>query len=85
MSQYKDIHSLDDLKDDMEHYITHDVDQMESKVAKPETPEYSEEELAKFTKDQIEHDEETLRRERGLEEQQLKETIKKIIAKVITE
>ena len=29
MSQYKNILSLDDLKDDMEHYITHDVDQME--------------------------------------------------------
>ena len=117
MSQYKNILSLDDLKDDMEHYITHDVDQMEEgksielsaedmkklhkdgkiilpdgsvlhfvgKVAEYETPKYSEEELAQFTKDQIEHDEETLRRERGLEEQQLKETIKKIIAKVITE
>ena len=55
------------------------------KVAEYETPKYSEEELAQFTKDQIEHDEETLRRERGLEERQLKETIKKIIAKVITE
>jgi hypothetical protein len=117
MTQYKNILSLDDLKDDMEHYITHDVDQMEEgksielsaedmeklhndgkitlpdgsvlrfvgKVAEYETPKYSEEELAQFTKDQIEHDEETLRRERGLEEQQLKETIKKIIAKVITE
>jgi hypothetical protein len=29
MTQYKDILSLDDLKDDMEHYITHDVDQLE--------------------------------------------------------
>ena len=117
MTQYKNILSLDDLKDDMEHYITHDVDQMEEgksielssedmenlhkdgkitlpdgsvlrfvgKVAEYETPKYSEEELAKFTEDQIEHDEETLRRERGLEERQLKETIKKIIAKVITE
>ena len=117
MSQYKNILSLDDLKDDMEHYITHDVDQMEEgksielsaedmeklhkdgkitlpdgsvlhfagKVAEYETPKYSEEELAQFTQDQIEHDKETLRRERGLEEQQLKETIKKIIAKVITE
>ena len=85
MSQYKNILSLDDLKDDMEHYITHDVDQMESKVAKSETPKYSEKELAQLAKDQQEHDEETLRRERGLEERQLKEAIKKIIAKVITE
>jgi len=29
MSQYKDILSLDDLKDDMEHYLSHDVDQLE--------------------------------------------------------
>ena len=29
MSQYKDILSLDDLKKDMEHYLTHDVDQLE--------------------------------------------------------
>ena len=85
MTQYKNILSLDDLKDDMEHYITHDVDQMESKVAKSETPKYSEKELAQLAKDQQEHDEETLRRERGLEERQLKEAIKKIIAKVITE
>ena len=31
MTQYKNILSLDDLKDDMEHYITHDVDQLEEK------------------------------------------------------
>ena len=29
MTQYKDILSLDDLKDDMEHYLSHDVDQLE--------------------------------------------------------
>jgi len=29
MTQYKDILSLDDLKDDMEHYISHDADQLE--------------------------------------------------------
>lgn len=29
MTQYKDILSLDDLKKDMEHYISHDVDQLE--------------------------------------------------------
>ena len=55
------------------------------KVAESETPKYSEEELAQMAKDQQEHDEETLRRERGLEERQLKEAIKKIIAKVIAE
>lgn len=141
MSQYKEILSLDDLKDDMEHYLTHDVDQLEEKdgpvypedkhtltpdelgydvdegatlelsdeemeklhkdgkvtlangsvlhyvgkVAEYEAPKYSEEELAQMAKDQQEHDEETLRRERGLEEQQLKELFKKIITKVITE
>jgi hypothetical protein len=55
------------------------------KVAEYEAPKYSEEELAQMAKDQQEHDEETLRRERGLEEQQLKELFKKIITKVITE
>lgn len=50
-----------------------------------EAPKYSEEELAQISKDQKDHDEETLRRERGLEEQQLKELFKKIITKVITE
>ena len=29
ITQYKDILSLDDLKDDMEHYLSHDVDQLE--------------------------------------------------------
>ena len=35
MSQYKDILSLDDLKDDMEHYLTHDVDQLEEEDLDP--------------------------------------------------
>ena len=29
LKRYKDVVSLDDLKDDMEHYISHDVDQLE--------------------------------------------------------
>ena len=52
---------------------------------KYQAPKYSEEELAQISKDQQEHDEEQLRRERGLEEQQLKEAIKKLIVKVIAE
>lgn len=35
MTQYKDILSLDDLKDDMEHYLTHDVDQLEEEDLDP--------------------------------------------------
>lgn len=29
LKRYKDVFSMDDLKDDMEHYISHDVDQLE--------------------------------------------------------
>ena len=32
LSRYKDIVTLDDVKDDMEHYISHDVDQLEEEV-----------------------------------------------------
>ena len=53
------------------------------KVAESETPKYSEEELAQMAKDQQEHDEETLRRERGLEERQLKEAVKALIKKTL--
>lgn len=60
-------------------------DTEDSDLDEYETPKYSEEELAQMAKDQQEHDEETLRRERGLEEQQLKELFKKIITKIITE
>ena len=116
-TQYASWQSMDDLMDDFENYMG---DRMDEKY---EQPKYSEEELAKISKDQQQHDEEQLRRERGLEEgdtlelsaedmeklhkdgkitlpngsvlhfvgkpaneaTQLKETIKKIIAKVITE
>jgi len=47
MSQYKNILSLDDLKDDMEHYITHDVDQMEE----GKSIELSAEDMEKLHKD----------------------------------
>lgn len=93
MSQYKDILSLDDLKDDMEHYLTHDVDQLEEA-----TIELSDEEMEKLHKDgkvtlangSVIHyvgkvDEYEAPSKRGLEEQQLKELFKKIITKVITE
>ena len=53
------------------------------KVSEYETPKYSEEELAQMAKDQEEHDEETLRRERGLEERQLKEAVKALIKKTL--
>lgn len=62
MTQYKNISSLDDLKADMEQYLSNDMDE------KYEQPKYSEKELAQISKDQQEHDEEQLRRERGLEE-----------------
>ena len=52
-------------------------------VSEYETPKYSEEELAQMAKDQEEHDEETLRRERGLEERQLKEAVKVLIKKTL--
>ena len=61
MTQYKNISSLDDLKADMEQYLSNDVDEYKE-------PKYSDEELAQISKDQQEHDEEQLRRERGLEE-----------------
>jgi len=35
MTQYKDMLSVDDLKDDMEHYISHDVDQLEEEELDP--------------------------------------------------
>ena len=35
LKRYKGIISLDDLKDDMEHYISHDVDQLEEKELDP--------------------------------------------------
>jgi len=81
LSVYADIQSVDDLKDqlDYEYSYSDDLSDLD------EAPKYSEEELAQISKDQQEHDEETLRRERGLEEQQLKELFKKIIGKVITE
>lgn len=31
LTRYKDVVTLDDVKDDMEHYISHDVDQLEEK------------------------------------------------------
>ena len=114
MTQYKNILSLDDLKDDMEHYITHDVDQMEEGksielsaedmeklhkdgkitlpdgsvlhfVGKPANEEDKKEVPASaypenrhlLTPDELGYDVD--------EAKALKETIKKIIAKVITE
>lgn len=35
LKRYKEIVSLDDLKDDMEHYISHDADQLEEKELDP--------------------------------------------------
>lgn len=52
-------------------------------VVKETQPKYSEEELAQISKDQQQHDEEQLRRERGLEEQQLKEAVKALIKKTL--
>ena len=72
MSQYKDILSLDDLKDDLEHYLTHDVDQLEEK----DGPVYPEDKHT-MTPDELGYDVDEVKA--------LKETIKKIIAKVITE
>jgi len=125
MSQYKNILSLDDLKDDMEHYLTHDVDQLEEGEweDKGQSDELNKERLAALktkkaeaekkgapkgiiatldkqigelealveeddlgepdTEDLYQHDDEylaTLKQRKAL-----KETIKKIIAKVITE
>jgi len=85
MSQYKNILSLDDLKDDMEHYITHDVDQMEE----GKSIELSAEDMEKLHKDgKITLPDGSVLHFVGKpanEAAQLKETIKKIIAKVITE
>jgi len=72
MTQYKDILSLDDLKDDLEHYLTHDVDQLEEK----DGPVYPEDKHT-MTPDELGYDVDEVKA--------LKEAIKKIIAKVITE
>lgn len=111
MTQYKNILSLDDLKDDMEHYITHDVDQMEEgksielsaedmeklhKDGKITLPDGSvlhfvgkpanEEDEHQAYKDGVTQDSiDMAMKQAGMKEAQLKETIKKIIAKVITE
>ena len=72
MTQYKDILSLDDLKDDMEHYLTHDVDQLEEEdLSEPDA------------EDLYQHDDEylaTLKQRKAL-----KEMFKKIITKVVND
>ena len=72
MTQYKDILTLDDLKDDMEHYLTHDVDQLEEK----DGPVYPEDKHT-MTPDELGYDVDEVKA--------LKEMFKKIIAKVIND
>jgi len=112
MSQYKNILSLDDLKHDMEQYLSNDV---EDAVDEGKSIELSAEDMEKLHKDgkitlpdgsvlhfvgkpANEEDEhqaykdgvtqdsiDMAMKQAGMKEAQLKETIKKIIAKVITE
>lgn len=72
MSQYKDILSLDDLKADMEHYLSHDVDQLEEK----DGPVYPEDKHT-MTPDELGHEVDEVKA--------LKEMFKKIIVNLINE
>ena len=72
MTQYKDILSLDDLKADMEHYLSHDVDQLEEKdLSEPDA------------EDLYQHDDEYLAQLK--QRKALKEMFKKIIVNLINE
>ena len=99
MTQYKDILSLDDLKKDMEHFISHDVDQLEE-TDDEETPEdyananagspmhappgLEEEDLSEpDAEDLYQHDDEYLATLK--QRKALKEMFKKIIVNLINE
>ena len=51
LSRYKDIATLDDIKDDMEHFISHDVDQLEEEVVNEADIKLSAEDMEKLHKD----------------------------------
>ena len=51
LSRYKDVATLDDIKDDMEHFISHDVDQLEEEAVNEADIKLSAEDMEKLHKD----------------------------------
>jgi hypothetical protein len=96
LKRYKDLLSIDDLKDDMRHYISHDVDQLEEDQDFTLTPDEREEEEKKkfdsyYTGKKLGDIGNKVHRAKSPygpikeEREALKEMFKKIITKVIND